>query len=310
MNGTDQQSKVIEAAEAALEAGDLAKVKELMVPHFNADILPRGAWVVARALTLEGEPDQALALYKHAYAHDPSLPFMDIRLGDVQLRVRDVMGSKSIITFTEELYQDIYALQHLALKTGDVFIDVGANVGFVSMYVAKRYPEARIIAFEPAPETFRVLQNNLAENGIDNVTALNRAVNADGRPLELLIMPGDSGASNAFASDAVVARFKRDMGGTVVSVEATTLERVFADYAIARCAVLKLDCEGAEYEILRQTNVLERIDRVVMELHINPDELRHQTPEEVKRAFVQEITDRVRQPPAITIASMVTVQQE
>ena len=310
MTVQDDQSKAIEAAEAALEAGDLAKVKELMVPFFNAEMLPRGAWVVARAMTLEGQSDQGLALYKHAYAHDPALPFVDIRLGDVVLRVRDVSGSQSIITFTEELYHDIYGLQHMDLGAGDVFIDVGANVGFVSMYVAKRYPAAKIIAFEPAPETFQVLQKNLAENGIENVTALNKAVNADGRPLELLIMPGDSGASNAFANDAVVERFKRDMGGTVVTVEATTLDQVFDAYGIAHCAVLKLDCEGAEYEILRQTNVLERIDRVVMELHINPSTIEGNTIEGVKQAFVREITHRVARPPEITISSIVGVQQE
>ena len=310
MTGQDDQSKAIEAAEAALQTGDPAKVKELMLPFFQAGIRPRGAWVIARALTLEGEAEQGLAIYKQAYSHDPSLPFVDIRLGDVVLRVRDVSGSTSIMTFTEELYHDIYGLQQLDLKAGDVFIDVGANVGFVSMYVAKRYPDAKIIAFEPAPETFQILQKNLAENGIENVTAVNNAVNADGRPLELLIMPGDSGASNAFASDAVVERFKRDMGGTIVTVEATTLDRVFDAYDIARCAVLKLDCEGAEYEILRQTNVLERIGRVVMELHINPKALEGNTLEGVKQAFVREITHRVARPPEITISSIVGVQQE
>ena len=55
MTVQDDQSKAIEAAEAALEAGDLAKVKELMVPFFNAEMLLRGAWVVARAMTLEGQ---------------------------------------------------------------------------------------------------------------------------------------------------------------------------------------------------------------------------------------------------------------
>ena len=66
MTVQDDQSKAIEAAEAALEAGDLAKVKELMVPFFNAEMLPRGAWVVARAMALGGQSDQGGALCKDA----------------------------------------------------------------------------------------------------------------------------------------------------------------------------------------------------------------------------------------------------
>jgi hypothetical protein len=49
---------------------------------------------------------------------------------------------------------------------------------------------------------------------------------------------------------------------------------------------------------------------VVMELHINPSTIEGNTIEGVKQAFVQEIRDRVAQPPEITISSIVGVQQE
>jgi hypothetical protein len=73
--------------------------------------------------------------------------------------------------------------------------------------------------------------------------------------------------------------------------------------------VLKLDCEGAEYEVLRNTDALEKIDHIVMELHINADELKATTPEAYRDAFTSEITNRVAKPPVIRVATMVGVLQ-
>lgn len=309
MSDNTKMLAAVKAAEGFMDNRDPDQVMALLMPFAQQGLQGRGLWLVARAITMGGDPREAIALYREAFKQDPKLPFIDVRMNDIEMRLSDVEGSKSIVDFADELYQDIYELEKMDLQSGDVFIDVGANIGFVSLFVAKKYPNAKVFAFEPAPGTFDAFEKNIILNGIENVIAVNKAVNGDGRDLELLIMPGDSGASNAFGTKEVVDRFTKDMGATVVSVSAITIDQAFEKYGISKCKVLKLDCEGAEYEVLRNTNVLEKIDHIVMELHINSNEVKSTTPEAFRDSFINEISNRVANPPAIRVATMVGVLQ-
>jgi len=308
MSGDAAQDRAIKNAEAAIDAGDPDKTMDMLSPYFQTGLRPRALWLVARVLTNAGQYSQGLDLFKKAFAQDRLLPFVELPVEGSVLRFRDVPGSLSILDFAEEFNSDIYGLADLDLADGDVFIDVGANVGLVSIAVARRHPGVRVIAFEPAPKTFEALQQNLRENGIGNVTAVNKAINADGRDLELMVMHNDSGASNAFGSAAVTERFQAENIGELVRVEALTLDAAFDAYAVDRCAFLKLDCEGAEHEVLRTTGVLERTDRIAMELHIDLPHLENTTPEAFAASFLAEVRARVAHPPDIAVASIVGVR--
>ncbi len=310
MNEQANQQQAIAAAESALDGGDPAQAFELLSPYFQKGLVPRAVWLVARILTRGEQPAQSLDLFKQAFERDASLPFVEVGVAGRSHSFRDVPGSQSLLGFVREFYDDTYGLADLELGDGDVFVDVGANVGVVSIPVANRFPDARVIAFEPAPKTFEILQRNLHDNGIENVTAINKAINADGRDLELMVMHGDSGASNAFGSEAVVSRFQSENLGELVSVEATTLDEVFEEHGIARCAMIKLDCEGAEYEILRTTGMLERIDRIAMELHIDLSDLEDTSTAAFTSAFLADVRRRVDHPPEINVASIVGVRNE
>ncbi len=310
MNERSDQQQAISAAESALDDGDPGRAFELLLPYFQTGLMTRALWLVARILTRGEQPAQSLDLFKQAFERDSSLPFVEVGFAGISHSFRDVPGSQSLLGLVREFYDDIYGLADLALGEGDVFVDVGANVGVVSIPVASRFPDARVFAFEPAPETFDILQQNLRDNGIGNVTAINKAVNADGRDLELMVMHGDSGASNAFASEAVVSRFQSETLGELVRVEATTLDEVFDEYGIDRCAMMKLDCEGAEHEILRTTGMLERVDRIAMELHIDLSDLETMSGDEFRDAFLADVRGRVDHPPEINVASVVGVRNE
>ena len=63
------------------------------------------------------------------------------------------------------------------LGTGDVFIDVGANIGYYTLIASRRVgPNGRVFAIEAASSIFEKLQQNLAQNAVHNVTAFNVAV--------------------------------------------------------------------------------------------------------------------------------------
>lgn len=154
----------------------------------------------------------------------------------------------------------IYRLPALDLPPGAVVLDIGAHVGVVSCYLSKRFPQARIIAFEPHPENFARLVRNLDTNGCHNVFCYPSAVTADGRPL---LLHGDhtinTGSYSAWAGGQDQAR-----------VPSVAIADIWRDERLTDVALLKLDCEGAEYEILHGLNgELAGVAHLIMEVHEN-----------------------------------------
>lgn len=155
---------------------------------------------------------------------------------------------------------NVYRLQDIALYPGAIVVDIGAHVGVVSCYLAKRFPSARIFAFEPVPANFDRLIRNLDANGCVNVFAYPHAITEDGRDLELRGDPTtNTGGYGAWAD-----------GGVTETVTSRRLRDVWHAEGWGRIALLKLDCEGAEYEILHELgSQLDRVTRLVMEVHEN-----------------------------------------
>lgn len=120
-------------------------------------------------------------------------------------------------------------------------IDVGANLGIVSVMLAKRFPERTIHAFEPAPSTFHALQTNIALNTAANIRALPCAV--ANRIGEIAFNANPLGrATNSIAAGA---------GASVVNVQCVTLDAYAAENAIAEIAFLKVDVEGFEATVFQ-----------------------------------------------------------
>lgn len=120
-------------------------------------------------------------------------------------------------------------------------IDVGANLGIVSMMLAKRFPERTIHAFEPAPSTFHALQTNIALNASANIRAMQRAV-AD-RDGEIAFHADPIGrATNSIALSP---------SDSVVNVRCVTLDAYVEENAIAEIAFLKVDVEGFEATVFQ-----------------------------------------------------------
>jgi len=157
--------------------------------------------------------------------------------------------------------RDEYRLNGFADRSLDTIVDVGANIGLFSIRAA---PLARrIIAVEPLPDHFKILQSNLSDPRFRHVAPVQKALSGTSGTLELWVSSNPGGHS-----------ILREVahGSSSVRVEATTLRDLFADHAIERCNLLKLDCEGAEYESLAATpeDLWARIDRIHLEFHPGP----------------------------------------
>jgi len=169
--------------------------------------------------------------------------------------VREIVGSE--ITRT-------YQLDKLKFEDGDVVVDIGAQVGMVSVYLAKKYPGITVYAFEPAPDNYHRLLKNIESNSVKNITAFNAAV-GDGSGLVLRGHPDrNSGGISGFKNGDEIARYKETM----------TFPDLMKMLYNKRIKLLKMDCEGAEYPFLKgNEELLRNVDHFVAEFHTGNDML-------------------------------------
>jgi FkbM family methyltransferase len=153
-----------------------------------------------------------------------------------------------------------------ALGPGSLAVDCGANVGRVTALLAERGSE--VYAFEPNPHAFEVLSGRFEAN--PRVHCLEQAVAATegAARLHLHVDAGDDPLTWSTASSLLAAKPNVD-AATFVAVETVDLD-AFLGGLERPVTVLKLDVEGAEFEILERmlaTGRLAAIEHVLVEMH-------------------------------------------
>jgi FkbM family methyltransferase len=175
--------------------------------------------------------------------------------------VADMPESVSAQIIAWELEADCYGLNRIDFQPGDVIIDIGAHIGMFAIYAALRFPQVVIHAFEPFPENFERLKQNLDRNGITTVRINQQAVSGDGRLLEMVTDALNSGGSTCHSR---TLEYERRTG-----IPSTTLDQIFDSLGVDKCKLLKIDCEGSEYEILFSTHSLSKVEYLSGEFHYN-----------------------------------------
>lgn len=140
------------------------------------------------------------------------------------------------------------------LRRSQTFVDVGANVGYYSILASMIVGEqGRVVSFEPSPDTFRVLAENLALNGIQNVRAEPLAISDRTGGDELRRNPFDAINDSLLSRDSTIR----------VRVRTTTMDSYFGSGTID---FVKIDAEGSELKILNgMRRVLQKMIQMVME---------------------------------------------
>lgn len=166
--------------------------------------------------------------------------------------------------FDEIWIHHVYTPRHYEIGAGDVVIDVGANIGVFAAFAATRAPDVSIFAYEPFPPNVAWLRRNIADSRLANVAVRQQAVAARTEPRQLRV---DAGRWVRHSLHDLTSEVQ-----ATVSIEGIGLDDVMGRENIERCDLLKLDCEGSEYEILNgcAPETLRRLRRIVSEYHEGP----------------------------------------
>lgn len=179
--------------------------------------------------------------------------------GDKKLKIRE--DSKRITD--KDIVKDIwiskdYSKSGFEIKKDSTVIDIGAHIGAFTIYAASMAGDGFVYSFEPEPENFKLLNENIRLNGFDNVKTYQLAVGKDSKKLKLFLHPQNNAGHSAFLED-----------GKSFKGQSISLADIFRNNKIKRCDFLKVDCEGGEYDILfgAPKEILKRIRLIVLEYH-------------------------------------------
>lgn len=182
------------------------------------------------------------------------------RDGEYEFEVR---GAFDTWILKETLLDDIYRTYGFEIQPDWTIVDIGAAFGDFSVLASRQTPAGEVFAYEPFPGSYELLVRNLDRNQAPNVTPIQAAVTARTREVHL-----DFAGMEPIAVTSGIG-VDQSTGELVSSV---TLEHIITASGIDRVDLLKIDCEGCEYEILLESpaDLFEKVDRIVLETHERP----------------------------------------
>jgi FkbM family methyltransferase len=156
----------------------------------------------------------------------------------------------------ETWVENVYQIHESDFSHTGILVDIGANIGAVSVYAASL--GATVIAYEPEPDNLALLQQNLADNAVADRVHVHPAAVTDWH--------GTAQIDPRHGNSRIIENGN-------VTVTSITLNEVFAELDDG-CDVLKMDIEGSEYETIAEADIatLGKIRYLTMEFDAAPDE--------------------------------------
>jgi FkbM family methyltransferase len=177
--------------------------------------------------------------------------------GAVSLRRK---GS-DVLTFQEVVKDEVYRGVRDQIRDCQTVVDLGANIGLASLYFANSFPACRVMAVEPNPTTYALLETNLS-----SLIATGRC-----RVAKLAVWSHEAAlaADNNVEPDHYSAFATKEASkGSDNNIEGVTMETLLSQSGFSVVDLLKVDIEGAEVELFKgRVDWLKRINAIAIEFH-------------------------------------------
>ena len=174
------------------------------------------------------------------------------------LKIKIRKHSTDLMALTHVWLIEEYKSKNFEINDTDVIIDVGGHIGLFSLYASQFCKNGLIFTFEPVPENYDLLVDNIKSNNLTHIKPFNLAVSNSNSNVKLYLNDDEAGHSMFSKSSKTI------------TVDSISLQQIFDDNNIENCNFLKLDCEGTEYEILQNLplSYFNKIEKIVIEYHM------------------------------------------
>lgn len=169
----------------------------------------------------------------------------------IKLRTR----STDLMALTNVWLVEEYS--NFRINDKDVIIDIGAHIGLFTLYASQYCTNGIIFCFEPVEENYSVLLDNITQNNLKNVKPFKSAVSKSESTIAIYHNKDEAGYS-MFGSTS-----------HALKVDSISLKRIMDENSIVSCDLIKLDCEGAEYEVVESLPLeyFKKISKMIIEYH-------------------------------------------
>ena len=178
--------------------------------------------------------------------------------GGLAITIRRNIWDARII---REIYFDKPYVRYFKLPKNPVVVDVGGYIGDFTLYAAKYLRARKVIVYEPTKENFELLSRNVGNNSFEgDVVAVNKAVGVDP---EIRLNVEISGNDEIHVSSYWYQKSEQRV------VPCVTLAELMETHGLDSVDLLKVDCEGGEYDIFPalEDATLGKIRNIVFEYH-------------------------------------------
>jgi len=165
-----------------------------------------------------------------------------------------------------------YERGEIRIEKNDTVVDIGSNVGVFAIFAAHK-TENHVFAFEPLPNNYDYLVQNIQANHLQNkITPFKKAVTNTNGHCQLVVSRSSGG--NLLDNEYIIREFHNEVR---ITVETITLEEIFNYTKVDKIDFLKIDCEGSEGAIVMalEASQIKRIRKIAMEYHDNASILSH-----------------------------------
>ena len=174
------------------------------------------------------------------------------------LKIKIRVNSTDLMALTHVWMIQEYSDDDFPISNDDVIIDVGAHIGLFALFASQFCKNGKIFCYEPIKENYKILIENIEMNQIQNIFPNNLAVTKETSRVKIFLNDDQSGHSMFIQNK------------NFVEVDSKSLSDIFIDNGIKECDFLKLDCEGAEYEIVESlsSDLFTKINKTAIEYHM------------------------------------------
>lgn len=137
-------------------------------------------------------------------------------------------------------------------QVNPTIVNVGAHIGLFDIYLKEIFPNCNMYSLEPQPDNYLLLKHNLDQNQLDSISLK-------------MGMYSYTGSAKFTNNQDFNANTISESGEETIKV--ISLHDLMKEYKLKQIDLLKLDCEGSEFAILRSN--LSRINAILLEYHLN-----------------------------------------